>query len=64
VVARARLTVDETLGLDTFFAFLRLERSLACDLARTARAWVEEREGRRLDFFLMPGFTGILSARE
>ena len=59
VVARVRLTADESLDLDTFVVFLRSGRRLARALARV---WVvfraEGRAGRRLDFFLIPGFKG------
>jgi hypothetical protein len=58
LVARARLTADESLDLATWFVFLRSDRRLARALASeaVARVRAEERAGRRLDFFLLVGF--------
>ena len=57
LVARARLTAEESLDLDTFVVFLRSVRRLAWALAREpVPRRAEGRAGRRLDFFLLAGF--------
>jgi hypothetical protein len=57
LVARARLTAEDSLDLDTFVVFLRSVRRLAWALAREPERRADEwAAGRRLDFFLLTGF--------